>query len=53
MDENEKKTREKEDVREMGSVVTESDGITLHLITIIGQIEGHSILPETKKTTIY
>ena len=53
MDENEKKTREKEDVREMGSVVTESDGITLHLITIIGQIEGHSLLPETQKTTKY
>ena len=53
MNEKEKNTGKKEDVREMGSVVTESDGITLHLITIIGQIEGHTLLPDTQKTTKY
>lgn len=53
MNENEKNKERKDDIREMGSVVTESDGITLHLISIIGQIEGHSLLPETQKTTKY
>ncbi len=53
MNENEKNKEGKDDIREMGSVVTESDGITLHLISIIGQIEGHSLLPETQKTTKY
>lgn len=53
MNENDKNKEKKENIREMGSVVTESEGITLHLITIIGQIEGHSLLPDTQKTTKY
>lgn len=49
-------TKEKsnaETIKEMGMTVTKSDGLNLHLITIIGQIEGHSILPETQKSTKY
>lgn len=53
MNEKEKNTQKDENIREMASVVTQSDGITLHLISIIGQIEGHGILPETQKTTKY
>jgi len=53
MSENSKNTEAKEDIREMGSVVTSGDGMTLHLISIIGQIEGHNILPETQKATKY
>ena len=53
MSENSKNAEAKEDIREMGSVVTSCDGMTLHLISIIGQIEGHNILPETQKTTKY
>lgn len=40
-------------IKEMGSVVTTGDGMTLHLISIIGQVEGHMVLPETQKTTKY
>lgn len=40
-------------IKEMGSIVTECDGTSLHLISIIGQIEGHGILPETQKSTKY
>ncbi|MBQ0125863.1 MAG: ATP-dependent Clp protease proteolytic subunit [Clostridiales bacterium] len=42
-----------ENIEETGSVVTERDGVTLHMISIIGQIEGHNLLPETQKTTKY
>ncbi|MBR0235289.1 MAG: ATP-dependent Clp protease proteolytic subunit [Clostridia bacterium] len=50
MSEKEKQT---EQIKETGEIVTENDGVTLHLISIIGQIEGHNILPETQKTTKY
>ena len=42
-----------EQIKEMGDIVTENGGITLHLISIIGQVEGHNILPETQKSTKY
>ena len=38
-----------EDIKELGSAV--SGGI--HCLTIVGQIEGHQILPEDTKTTKY
>ena len=53
MKENEKRENAEQSIKEMGSVVTQSDGFELHLISIIGQIEGHNILPETQKTTKY
>lgn len=40
-------------IKEMGSIVATGDGLTLHLISIIGQVEGHMVLPETQKTTKY
>lgn len=36
-----------------GAVTTKSDGMTIHCLTIIGQIEGHYILGNTQKTTKY
>lgn len=53
MKENEKKEERGQNIRDMGSVVTQSDGFELHLISVIGQIEGHNILPETQKSTKY
>ena len=38
---------------EMGSVTSKSNKGTIHCLTIIGQIEGHQILPEDTKTTKY
>ena len=38
---------------ENGSVTTRSNGQTIHCLTIIGQIEGHYILPSQNKTTKY
>ena len=36
-----------------GSVTTRCDGKTIHCLTVIGQIEGHYILPSQNKTTKY
>ncbi len=40
-------------IDKLGAVVTKSDGISLYCLTVIGQIEGHFILPNTQKTTKY
>ena len=40
-------------INESGSVVTHSNGHTIHCLTIIGQIEGHYISPSQNKTTKY
>lgn len=38
---------------ETGSITVEKDGHSIHCLTIIGQIEGHYILPPQNKTTKY
>lgn len=38
---------------EMGTVTAKSEKGVIHCLTIIGQIEGHQILPEDTKTTKY
>ena len=40
-------------ILESGSVVTGSGRHTIHCLTIIGQIEGHTVLPSSTKTTRY
>src|SRR5574344_505172 len=39
-------------IRETGSVITDG-GHYIHCLTVIGQIEGHNILPPQNKTTKY
>ena len=36
-----------------GNVTTKRDGVSIHCLTIIGQIEGHYLLGNTSKTTKY
>ena len=38
---------------DMGSSVIKTERGTIHTLTIVGQIEGHQILPPTAKTTKY
>lgn len=38
---------------ELGSEVTETKKGNIYTLTIIGQVEGHQVLPETVKTTKY
>ena len=40
-------------IKEMGSVSVKSDGHTVFCLTVIGEIEGHTALPEQTKTTKY
>ncbi|HEY8420304.1 MAG TPA: ATP-dependent Clp protease proteolytic subunit [Thermoclostridium sp.] len=51
---NEQTSDEKmENIKEMGSVEVQERGRNIHCLTIIGQIEGHMVLPPQNKTTKY
>ena len=47
------KKQEREDIRELGADLTRSEKGNIYTLTIIGQVEGHMIAPETVKTTKY
>ena len=47
------KQEEREQIVELGSDVTKSSKGNIYTLTIIGQVEGHQILPENAKTTKY
>ena len=54
MEKNEEKDRKETDqILELGSDVTKTPGGNIYTLTIIGQVEGHQILPENCKTTKY
>ncbi len=44
---------DREQVVELGSDITKSSKGNIYTLTIIGQVEGHQVLPETLKTTKY
>ena len=44
------KKQEREDVVELGSDITRSEKGNIYTLTIIGQVEGHMMAPETVKT---
>ena len=47
------KKQEQEQIIELGSDITKSSKGSIYTLTIIGQIEGHQVAPETVKTTKY
>ena len=47
------KNEEREQIIELGSDLTNSKRGNIYTLTIIGQVEGHQILPENLKTTKY
>lgn len=47
------KKQEREQVIELGSDITNGSHGNIYTLTIIGQVEGHQVLPETAKTTKY
>ena len=49
----EKTAPQEQQLIDLGSSVTRSESGNIYTLTIIGQIEGHQILPETVKTTKY
>lgn len=44
---------ERERINDLGSQITKGTRGNIYTLTIIGQIEGHQVLPETAKTTKY
>ena len=47
------KTVKTEQILELGSDITKSSKGNIYTLTIIGQVEGHQVLPENVKTTKY
>lgn len=45
--------QEREQILDLGTDLTRSSGSNIYTLTIIGQIEGHQVAPETVKTTKY
>lgn len=45
--------QEREELIELGSDMTSSSAGRIYTLTIIGQVEGHQVLPESCKTTKY
>ena len=44
---------QKEQIEDMGSTTVRSGRGTIHCLTIVGQIEGHQLLPADAKSTKY
>ena len=42
-----------EEINESGGIVAKGKGLNIHCLSIIGQIEGHYMLPEGQKATKY
>lgn len=53
MEENIQKKEEFNQIVELGSDVTKNGRGSIYTLTIIGQVEGHQVLPETVKSTKY
>ena len=55
MEENEKEKdcSTQDDIKEYGQRIIEDNDVTIYLISIIGEIEGHECLPSNTKTTKY
>ena len=49
----EMKKQDREEIKELGADITRSEKGNIYTLTIIGQVEGHMIAPETVKTTKY
>ena len=52
-DELSSKEKQSDSIKEIGSIVTKDGKHKIFCLTIIGEIEGHSLLPQGSKTTKY
>ena len=50
---NKENNEQHEQILELGSDISKTDKGNIYTLTIIGQIEGHQVLPDTVKTTKY
>ena len=51
--EEKKDNEQNEQIKELGSDISKTSSGNIYTLTIIGQIEGHQVLPDTVKTTKY
>lgn len=51
--ESEIEEQERENIKEFGSIETKNPRGNIHCLNIIGQVEGHQVLPPQNKTTKY
>ena len=49
----EENRKEESRIEDLGAALTEHKNSRIYTLTIIGQVEGHQVLPETCKTTKY
>ena len=52
-EDNSNPSERQQQIVDMGSATIKTDKGTIHTLTIVGQIEGHQLLPSTSKTTKY
>ena len=52
-EDNSNPSERQQQIVDMGSATIKTDKGTIHTLTIVGQIEGHQILPPTSKSTKY
>ena len=52
-DDPQKREEDRRQIEDFGTSVIQTEKSTIYTLTIIGQVEGHQILPETVKTTKY
>lgn len=50
---NDNENKQNDDIKDFGTVVTKNPRGNIHCLTIIGQVEGHQVLPSQNKTTKY
>ena len=48
-----KLSQQEQQAIDLGAATTRTSQGTIYTLTIVGQIEGHQVLPETVKTTKY
>ena len=53
MEEQEQQGEQRQNIEEFGSSIIHSQRGTIYTLTIIGQVEGHQLLPPTAKSTKY
>lgn len=53
MDDQSKKNEQQDNLLELGADISKSSKGNIYTLTIIGQVEGHQVLPENVKTTKY
>ena len=45
--------KQREDIKDFGSSVIKNSKGNIHCLTVVGEIEGHNIVPPNTKTTKY